>query len=54
MRELRNREKAVIIDALKEKDPLPLLLEFLGMATSSYYCQRAALKHPDKYGGLRL
>lgn len=47
--ELKNREKAVIIDAMKNKYPLPQLLKFLCMAKSSYYYQRAAIKRPDKY-----
>lgn len=47
--ELKNREKAVVIDAMKNKYPLPQLLKFLRMAKSSYYYQRAAIKRPDKY-----
>ena len=47
--ELKNREKAVVIDAMKNKYPLPQLLKFLCMAKSSYYYQRAAIKRPDKY-----
>ena len=46
---LRNREKAVIIDALKGKYALPALLSRFKMAKSSYYYQRAVTNKPDKY-----
>lgn len=46
---LTNREKAVIIDALKEKYALPTLLTYFQMAKSSYYYQKAAMNKPDKY-----
>lgn len=36
---LRNREKAVIIDALKHKYPLPKLRKKLHISKSSYYYQ---------------
>ena len=39
---LKNREKAVMIDALKSKYPLPDLLKRLGLSKSSYYYQEAA------------
>ena len=51
---LRNREKAVIIDALKNKYSLPKLLHRLSLAKSSYYYQEAVLHTEDKYRGLRL
>lgn len=51
--ELKNREKAVIIDALKEKYSLPWLLKFMNIAKSSYYYQEAALRRDDKYFKLR-
>ncbi len=50
---LKNREKAVIIDALKDKYSLPVLMEQLGVSKSSYYYQEAALKKPDKYTDIR-
>lgn len=50
--ELKNREKAVVIDAMKDKYPLPLLLKFLHIAKSSYYYQRTAIKRPDKHGAI--
>ena len=50
---LKNREKAVIIDALKSKYPLPDLLKRLGLSKSSYYYQEAVKKQPDKYSDIR-
>lgn len=38
--DLKNREKAVVIDSLKDKYSLPLLLKVLHIAKSSYYYQR--------------
>lgn len=46
---LRNREKAVIVDALKNKYSLPVLLKWLALSKSSYYYQEAIMKKPDKY-----
>jgi putative transposase len=50
---LNNREKAVIVDALKEKYPLPVLIKKLKLAKSSYYYQNKrvsfAKKHKDDY-----
>ena len=50
--ELKNREKAVVIDAMKDKYPLQLLLKVLHIAKSSYYYQRTAIKRPDKHGAI--
>ena len=50
---LRNREKAVIIDALKDKYSLPILLKRLELSKSSYYYQKAAHKRDDKYKEIR-
>lgn len=50
---LKNREKAVIIDALKSKYPLPDLLKQLELSKSSYYYQESAMRKPDKYADLR-
>ena len=50
---LKNREKAAIVDALKGKYPLPLLLKRLKLPKSSYYYQATALKKQDKYSGIR-
>ena len=50
---LNNREKAVIVDALKRKYTLPLLLKKLTLAKSSYYYQKKRLsftaKHENDY-----
>ena len=51
---LSNREKAVIIDALKSKYSLPYLLEKLHLPKSSYYYQEKNLSQPDKYFSLRI
>lgn len=50
--ELKNREKAVVIDALKDKYSLPLLLKVLHIAKSSYYYQRTAIKRVDKHDAI--
>lgn len=50
---LRNREKAVIIDALKSKYSLPKLLCALNCSRSSYYYQRKVLCGEDKYWSIR-
>lgn len=52
--ELKNHEKAVVIDAMKNKYPLPQLLKFLRIAKSSYYYQENVIKKPDKYYELRI
>ena len=46
---LKNREKAAIVDALKKRYPLPLLLSKMRMAKSSYYYQKFVFRHFDKY-----
>lgn len=50
---LRNQEKAVIVDALKNKYSLPILLQRLRLAKSSYYYQHKLASMPDKYEALR-
>lgn len=50
---LTNREKAVIIDALKNKYSLPALCQKLDLAKSSYYYQEKAIHAEDKYLELR-
>jgi transposase InsO family protein/transposase-like protein len=49
---LTNREKAIVINALRDKYQLIYLLERLNMAKSSYFYQVQALKE-DKYSELR-
>ncbi len=50
---LKNREKAVLVDALKSKYSLPSLLKALSLPKSSYYYRVSAMKRPDKYEKLR-
>ncbi len=52
--ELKNREKAVVIDAMKDKYSLPQLLKLLQISKSSFYYQKKAMKKPDKYCELRI
>lgn len=51
---LKNREKAVIIGALKNKYSLPELCKRLNIPKSSYYYQEKALHAEDKYKELRI
>ena len=50
---LTNREKAVIIDALKTKHSLPVLFKKLNLPKSSYYYQEKVIRAEDKYQSLR-
>ena len=50
---LKNHEKAVIVDALRNKYSLPLLLRSLKLSRSSYYYQHKITLSPDKYEALR-
>lgn len=50
---LTNREKAMVIDALRGRHPLKNLLAVLNMAKSSYCYQRLAMSR-DKYSEARL
>ncbi len=50
---LNNREKIKITDALRQTYPLTELLRVLGLARSSYFYHRAALKAGDKYATIR-
>lgn len=50
---LSNREKAILIDALRSEYPLRDLLGYMHMARSSFYYQIGAMSAPDKYEGLR-
>lgn len=49
---LKNQEKAVIIDALKNQYSLPLLLQKLDLSKSSYYYQESVLKKGNKHASL--
>ena len=50
---LTNREKAVIIDALKSKYSLPELCKKLDLPRSSYYYQKTVMRAEDKYLEIR-
>ena len=50
---LTNKEKYTLIDALREAYPLNRLLAMLEMPKSSYFYQRDAHSRPDKYFDLR-
>jgi transposase InsO family protein/transposase-like protein len=51
---LTNREKAILIDALRPEIPLNDLLLCLNMAKSSYFYQKNAMVAPDKYAEIRV
>ena len=51
---LKNSEKAMIVDALKNKYSLPLLLKKLKLPRSSYYYRKHINPTSDKYKELRL
>ncbi len=53
LKTLSNREKAVLIDALREMYRLKELLGCLKMSKSSYRYQAKAVRRPDKYSNLR-
>ena len=53
MKNLSNREKTVVVSALKEKYALSLLLRKLSLPRSSYFYQMSVMKQPDKYATLR-
>jgi putative transposase len=52
-RALKNREKAVIVDALRNNYSLPLLLNKMKLAKSCYYYQKNSFAKEDKYAELR-
>jgi hypothetical protein len=52
LNDLFNREKTVLIDALKHKHPLNALLNGVGLSRSSYYYQRGAMSLESKYAAL--
>ncbi len=53
LRTMKNHEKAMVIDALRDRYPLKELLITFGMAKSSYCYQEMTLNTPDKYRELR-
>ena len=50
---LSNREKTMLVDALKDANTLPELLDELFLARSSYFYHRARLRAADKYCAVR-
>lgn len=52
LNDLSNREKTVLIGALKHKHPLKALLDGVGLSRSSYYYQRGAMSLESKYEAL--
>ena len=50
---MSNKEKVIVIDALRDKYKLKILLEVLDIAKSSYCYNEKAMKRPDKYLQLR-
>jgi transposase-like protein len=50
---LSNREKTMLVDALKEEYGLTGLLERLGLARSSYFYHRSRMRVADKYTEVR-
>jgi putative transposase len=53
LKTITNQEKAVLIDALRDKYRLKAMLAVLDMAKSSYCYQKCALNRPDKHACLR-
>jgi transposase InsO family protein/transposase-like protein len=53
LKKLSNRDKAIVIDALRCRYALKDLLAVLSMAKSSYCYQAASMRKPDKYAELR-
>lgn len=53
LKSLTNREKTIVIDALRMRYALKELLEVFHMAKSTYCYQTAAMKSPDKYSKVR-
>lgn len=54
LRELANKGKAQLVDALRKMYPLNELLAILALSKSSYYYQKTTLNRPDKYTHLRV
>ena len=50
---LTNKEKTILVDALKREYPLKELLAYLRLARSSYFYHRKIASLPDKYEKLR-
>ncbi len=53
LKEMNNRDKAIVIDALNSRYSLNKLLELFDIAKSSYFYQLSAIKKPDKNDCIR-
>ena len=53
LNDLKNKEKVAVIDAMKEKYPLPVLLRKMKLPRSSYYYQMKALAIEDIHKYMR-
>lgn len=51
---LTNREKTILVKALREEFTLEELLSALNLARSSFYYQISAIKRPDKHACVRV
>lgn len=51
--DLRNSEKTVIVDVLKDRHSLSVLLERISLSKGSYYDQKFSLQQEDKYYDIR-
>lgn len=49
---LSNKFKAIVVDALRSCFPTSLLLDIVGLSSSSFYYQLKALNSPSKYAEL--
>ena len=52
-KDLTNREKTILIGALKDRHPLKELLACIGLARSSYFYHSKSILLPDRYEWLR-
>lgn len=53
LKDLSNREKTILIDALRSKHPMKSLQHWLSITRSSYYYQHCAQSLDNKYGALK-
>ncbi|MHC9622859.1 IS3 family transposase [Corynebacterium diphtheriae] len=50
--DLSNKFKTIVVDALRSCFPTSLLLDIVGLSSSSFYYQRKVLHSPSKYAEL--
>jgi len=53
LQKLTNQEKTMLIDALREKHPLVVLMNKLKISSSSYYYQRSSVQLESKYTAVK-